>query len=1380
MADGQANNATIGFKGSQYISSGGVASGTVVSNGGFQIISADGLASDTALSKGSQRVFGEARDTHIFSGGSQVVLQGGLAKGTTIEEYGLQTVEVGGSAVGVVQSTYALLNATVTGPDDGTYISGINVNGQTVFLESGVGSGFVVNGGGFLNVSSGGSAVDVVQSASGNVNVLVQEGDGTYVSGRNEAGDSFWVQDGVAQNFIVNSGGSQTIMNGGAAYDTIIKGGTMDISSGGTVYDTAISRGLVNVEYGGVASNVELASSLAASLTVASGGQALNVVQSGGRINVTVTGGDSTTKVTGTNQNGSFYISNGVASNVSAFSMTLAGGSAENTVILMSGRQFLSSGAQANNTLLASEGIQLISSGAVASGTVPSGRYSSQIVYSGGMALDTNFIEGATYIYAGGYASGLLSEKGAGTVAVSAGGSADNIMVGQVSVLSGGAANSVIVNNLRGLSFSAGGSALNIVQQEGAKISAEVDAGTLMSGTHESGSFSLSGGVANSTLVRASARQTVFDGGVANYAQISGSSSYQNVSSGGMANSTSLLWSGTQNIYSGGSTRGTIISGGGLQNIYSGAYAQSTQLLSGGTQYIASGGAVNVSSGATSYEMQQLAGGIINADVDGTDMVTVLSGTNQFGSDFSLQSGVASNMVINTSAVQNVISGGKTYNTIVNGGTQNVLQTGSDTGAVLMSGVQNVTGTAVSATLIGGTQNVSAGGMVTSALLNGGTQNVYSGGGATLVGINSGTQNVYAGGSANVVNMTGGVQNVYAGAKATGVQVAGTGVQNVLSGANVTNVTVSADGTQNVSGTATSTTVTNGTQNIFSGGLAVDTDITNGQLNMQDSGQLNGLTAKNTLINVYANNKMQGNVSISDGSVVNFANMAAGNQLVVDNLSANNAVFQMNVDLEEQTADTLYIANSYDGQAVLSLTNVASSAQLIKEDGIKLVDFNDNASVNGTFELLGGQWDEGGFVYKLGQGTGSDRDYYLRNTGNLTDSFKTMLNVPLMNVMIARTGMNALQTRLGDLHQMNNTEKKQGIWVRSYYKDMTVKELLETDMQLFGAEAGYDWLFRADEPTKLYAGVMLGYIQADNIKTEQSDGSYNNGDGTAPTVGIYATLANENGWFVDIAARNFWTKLDMKARTSSGKDLAFEPDRNVFTASVETGKNFIAPARSNRFWRIEPKVELNYMNASADQAEVTSGIGDLKYDAANYLNAKAAVLLAYNARRSNGLLIEPLIELAYRYEFMGTGDVSYSEAAHETDLKGGILEANVALNMQLTDNLYWYVLGSYEAGDKIEGWGANLGFRYAFGGSDKSSSGAKSVKKNQSKTDKKAKKSKTKKVKVQKTKDKNTINPYRKKKVSASPQQEQPISQKAPNKPRSLVEEIESSIISDR
>ena len=93
----------------------------------------------------------------------------------------------------------------------------------------------------------------------------------------------------------------------------------------------------------------------------------------------------------------------------------------------------------------------------------------------------------------------------------------------------------------------------------------------------------------------------------------------------------------------------------------------------------------------------------------------------------------------------------------------------------------------------------------------------------------------------------------------------------------------------------------------------------------------------------------------------------------------------------------------------------------------------------------------------------------------------------------------------------------------------------------------------------------------------------------------------------------------------------------------------------------------------------------------------AAVLLSYNAMRSNGLLIEPLLELAYRYEFDGKDKVTYGGATAESDLKGGVFEVNAGLNMQLTDNLYWYGLGSYEASDKVKGWGVHAGIRYAFG-----------------------------------------------------------------------------------
>ncbi|MBO7605123.1 MAG: autotransporter outer membrane beta-barrel domain-containing protein, partial [Elusimicrobiaceae bacterium] len=268
------------------------------------------------------------------------------------------------------------------------------------------------------------------------------------------------------------------------------------------------------------------------------------------------------------------------------------------------------------------------------------------------------------------------------------------------------------------------------------------------------------------------------------------------------------------------------------------------------------------------------------------------------------------------------------------------------------------------------------------------------------------------------------------------------------------------------------------------------------------------------------------------------------------------------------------------------------------------------------------------------------------------------------------------------------------VWVRTYYKDATVDDLLKTDMSLFGVEAGYDWLFNAEDPTKLYAGVMLGYIKADSIKTKTTIGDSNNGKGDAPSVGIYATLANENGWFIDLAARNFWSKIENTTHTSSGSTLKFDAKRDLITGSLEVGKSFTA---DNGF-KVEPKVEVSYMNTGKETTPVTGGTGNLEYDAENYLTGKAAIMFAYKKEMANKMLIEPLVELAYNHEFNGKGKVRYGGAETETSLKGGSFEAAAGLSMQLADNLYWHALGSYEKGSKISGWGLNAGIRLGFGG----------------------------------------------------------------------------------
>ena len=905
----------------------------------------------------------------------------------------------------------------------------------------------------------------------------------------------------------------------------------------------------------------------------------------------------------------------------------------------------------ANNMALPAYGAgTYVSAGKTVTGaTITSGN--SQIIYSAGVADSTTIYGGLQVVSSGGVATNTTMYQD-GWQFVSSGGVASNTTInpGGQRVSAGGVANTTIINS---------GGAQHLQ----------------------------SGGVANATTINSRGWQNVEGGGLANGTTIN-SLGWLNVASGGVASNTTINSVGHLGVSSGGVANETTIHSGGSQNVYVGGVVSDTTIHDGGLQFVHAGG--------KTYNVRQHSGGKMFVIVAGGDGETYVSGTNARGEAFSLQNGRASNFILYSGGSQHVKSGGVASATTINGGAQ-----------YLSSG-----GMASATTIDGGTQYVSSGSLAhETTILRYGTQEVSRGGVASNTTINEGgLQNVSSGGKAyNVMQYSGGNINadVYGGDTST--YVSGTNASReafTLQNGVASNFILYAGGLQNVSsgGVASDTLVAGGTQNVYSSGVASNTTLNSGAVNLYEGGLISGLNATGGDLNVYGNNTLQGNINLAD-THVNLNHTTGMNTLGIENLSANNAVFNMNVDLETQTADKLNITDSYSGNANLKLTNVAPTAQATTGDGIKLVEFADTATVNGTFDLLGGKWDEGGYVYKLAQGTaaGTGQDYYLRNTQELTDTFKTMLNVPIMNVVIAQTGMNSLQKRLGNLRAMDNTQAKQGVWVRSYYKDMTVDDLIKTDANLFGAEAGYDWLFRAEEPTKLYAGVLVGFVSTRNIKTKKSDGVYDKGDGEAPGVGVYATLLNENGWFVDLAARNFWSKLDMKNHSSTGTELAYKPNRNVVAASVEVGKSINSELARNKFIRIEPKLEIGYMHASAENASVGDTGNDIRYNAANYVNAKAGVLLAYNAVRDNGLLIEPLLELAYRYEFAGKDDLAYAGAAEKSDLSGGTLEVNAGLDMQLTKNLYWYGLGSYEAGNIVKGWGVHAGIRYAFGGTQDSS-----------------------------------------------------------------------------
>ncbi len=303
-----------------------------------------------------------------------------------------------------------------------------------------------------------------------------------------------------------------------------------------------------------------------------------------------------------------------------------------------------------------------------------------------------------------------------------------------------------------------------------------------------------------------------------------------------------------------------------------------------------------------------------------------------------------------------------------------------------------------------------------------------------------------------------------------------------------------------------------------------------------------------------------------------------------------------------------------------------------------------------------------------------------------------VLSVPSLNVAMAKAGMDSLNKRMGALINMNNPEHRNGLWVNSFYKDITVDDLLKTDMSLYGVEAGYDWLFNPSNPTKVYFGIMGGYMDANSVKSKNSSGDKNKGEGYSPSAGAYLTVANDNDWFIDFAVRHFWTKIKNTTRTTSNTSFNFKPKRNILAAGVEAGKTITYESA----FKVEPKLQLTYARAD-DHTVAVNGTNKLEYDSTNYLFGKAAIMFSYEANMGNNLLIEPLVELAYNHGFKGEGKVKYGSAKATDSLKGGSFEIDAGFSMQITNDVYWHALGTYETGNKLSGWGINAGIRFGFG-----------------------------------------------------------------------------------
>ena len=178
--------------------------------------------------------------------------------------------------------------------------------------------------------------------------------------------------------------------------------------------------------------------------------------------------------------------------------------------------------------------------------------------------------------------------------------------------------------------------------------------------------FISSGGVANSTTVYFTGEIHISNGGVASDTTMSHGGMY--ISSGGVANSTTVDGGGWMDIFSGGVANNTTVSGGAMR-ISSGGMANDTT-VSYGRMYISSGGVANNTTVDDGW-MDIFSGGVANNTTVNYGMNISRGGianstTVNAGAHFTIsRGGVASDVIVNYKGMLHIYSGGVANNTTV-------------------------------------------------------------------------------------------------------------------------------------------------------------------------------------------------------------------------------------------------------------------------------------------------------------------------------------------------------------------------------------------------------------------------------------------------------------------------------------------------------------------------------------------------------------------------------------------------------------------------------------------------------------------------------------------------------------------------------------------
>ncbi|EOU5292245.1 AIDA repeat-containing protein, partial [Escherichia coli] len=791
---GTTNNTHIINHGRQEVY-GGISNSSIIETGGEQLVS---IHAD---------INGQANNTTI-NGGRQSIEYGGISTGTIIES-GNQYVYKGGTS------------------NDTT------IKGGTSRIEGGTANGTIIDGGG-QSVSTQGHVDGTTINKSGYQDIT----QGSLATNTTINGGRQYVEQSTVETTAIKNGGEQRVYES-RALDTTIEGGTQSLNSKSTAKNTQIYSGGTQIVDN--TSSSDVIEVYSGGVLDVRGGTATNITQHDGAA-LKVTTYDLT--VSGTNSEGAFSIHNNVAENVllenGGHLDINAYGSANKTIIKDKGTMSVLTNAKADATRIDNGGVMDVAGNAT--NTIING--GTQNINNHGIATGTNINSGTQNIKSGGKADTTNISSGSRQVVEK-----DGTATGS-NISAGG---SLIVYT--------GGIAHGVNQETGSALVANTGAGTDIEGYNKLSHFTITGGEANyvvlentgelTVMAKTSAKNTTIDAGGKLIVQKEAKTDSTRLNNGGVLEVQDGGEAKHVEQQSGGAliastTSGTLIEG---TNSYGDAfYIRNSEAKN---VVLENAGSLTVVTGSRAVDT------IINAngkmDVYGKDVGTVL---NSAGTQTIYASATSEKANIkggkqtvyglateaNIESGEQIVDGGSTDKTHINGGTQTVQNYGKAINTDIVSGLQQimVNGTAEGSIINGGSQVVNEGGLAENSVLNeGGTLDVREKGSAT--GIQQSSQGALVA-TTRATRVTGtradGVAFSIEQDAANNILLADGGVLTVESDTTSAKTQVNAGGREIVKtkATATGTTLTGGEQIVE--GVANETTINEGgTLTVNDNGK---------------------------------------------------------------------------------------------------------------------------------------------------------------------------------------------------------------------------------------------------------------------------------------------------------------------------------------------------------------------------------------------------------------------------------------------------------------------------------------------------------------------------------------------------------------